>query len=159
MAAQSPMAGLKARHAQLKAEAESKYIPVPGWSEPSMFLRIHPIDHPTLRKFGMKVQRAKGDAKGNVDLVSGSGVIATATDTVIIGELIDGVPSDDSAELGLFSPELAEALGITEKDPSALTILRELVLNKDGAILRLVARVQEHSGYVDDAADEDLLGE
>lgn len=152
MPAGSPLDALKARREELVAEAAATEIPVPGWSSPSIRLRIHPVEHPTLRKLGMRVEKAKGDAKANADLVSSAGVIFAATDVVVIGD------GDDAAELGLADPRLAESLAVPA-DSAPLTVLRALCLGKDGTILSLAARIQAHSGYADLEADGSLAGE
>jgi len=152
--AESLLAGLKARHEALCAEAASHDIPIPGWTGPTAYLRVHPVDHPTLRRWQDKARKAKPGAAGQLDMVAAAGVISAATEQVVFGDEDD----PGRVEVELHDPRLLEQLGV-EADASALTILRKLSLGRDGTLLVLSARISELSGYAALDADEDFAGE
>ncbi len=149
----SPLARLKARREALVAEAESTLIPVPGWSEPSLDLRIHALPHSQLRAGADRIRKAKGgSAKATAELSAASATILAAIDAVVIGG--DG----GEIELPIDDPGLAEALGV-DAGSSPLTILRAFSAGRDGTLFALAKRISEHSGYVEDETNEDWRGE
>lgn len=146
--------GFKAQRQQLLAEQTTE-IAVPGYTGTSVRLRIHPIEHATLRRFMDRVTKAKGGpVRHHAELASAAGIIEAATDCVVIGE------GDTAAEVALTSEDLLASLDLpVEPRPTTTEILKALCLGREGSLLMLSVRVQEHSGYATAGADEDLAGE
>lgn len=134
----SLLAGLAARKAELQAE-QVVDLPVPQWTNPSLRLRVKPVEHTILQGIQFRAEKVKGTKAGEAQLNANAAILAAATTEVLFGE------GDGEASFSLESPDLVEALDLPEKS-HATAVVRALVL-RDGDLVALATAAVRHSGY------------
>ena len=135
--------GLRARREQLVA-AQAKTVPFPRWEDPSLTLRIHPVDGAQLTRILKSAKESDPDAMTAIH----ASIVAAATEHVTVG-------GDTSMKVR----ELAEYVGLGP-EASAGDVIRRVAI-ADGDIKGLADAVLKLSGYLDgvDYLDEALAGE
>src|SRR4051794_20129240 len=104
----SLLAGLAARKAELQAEQVTD-LPVPLWTNPTLRLRVTPVDHAILQGIHFRAEKAgKGRAAGEAQMNANAAILVAATTEVLIGD------GDDEASMPVNSPALIEALQLPE---------------------------------------------
>lgn len=146
--ADSLLAGLAARKAELQADQITE-LSVPLWSNPTLRLRVKPVEHPIVQGIMARADKVKGRAAGEAALNANAAVLVAACVEVVIGD------GDDEAVMELGSPLLVEALGLPEG--SHATVVVRALMVRDADVLALGNAAMKHSGYGE--LEENFAGE
>jgi hypothetical protein len=151
----SVLGSLKERREQI---VEESYIdlPVPRWHDPEVVVRYKPVPHTVVRK--AMNNNVPDKRKGNAEVEANCEVLIYGC--VGVFARLDGHeysmrPGDENGTWTTFDEDLAENLGC---NPSAIEVVRKLYIT-DGDILSAASKVGEFSGYREQYADEEALGE
>lgn len=156
----SVVLNLKARR-QAIVDSEFLTLPVPRWTDPEIFVRYHPLDHPTIRRIQGQVDRVPAKDKAAAEVASHMDILIRACEAVYArlgDEKFSLRPDDPRGSLTKFDPDLADNLGLPEDDRSARATVRALFLT-DGDIISTANQVIKFSGYRAEVADTEVEGE
>jgi len=133
-------------------------LPVPRWDNPNIVVRYKPLEHALFRSAANQVERADAKRRSetevnvNVDILARSciGVFA-----VVNGSRYSLREGDPTGEWTTFDADLADNLGC---EHTARAVVKALYI-VEGDILSTANKIAEFSGYKEQEADEELMGE
>lgn len=133
-------------------------LSVPRWDNPRIVVRYGPVDHEAFKKLGAMVDRSPEKARSKVEVDGNCDILIKACKgvfAVINGERYSLRTGDHEGEWTKFDEDLAENLGCGH---SAREVVRSLYIT-EGDILSTASKIAEFSGYKEQEADQDTLGE
>lgn len=138
-------------------------VAVPKWTEPEIYVRYQPVDHEYLAKGRDKIQAAKKNQRGSVELQVNTDLILHAA--VEVFGILDGNmdkryslrEGDEDGAPTTFDEDLAEALGL-DRISTGRSIVDKL-FPTDGGIISHGAAIAEFSDYREAESDEAMRGE
>lgn len=157
----SILGNLRSRREEI-AEKLHLDLRVPNWDDPAIYVRYGAIDHAYIARSRDRIEKAKSNRRGELELESNVDLLIRAC--VAVYAKLEGDDTeyslregDPEGELTAFDPDLAENLGL-ERDATAREVVRRLFFT-DGDIFSHAQKVVEFSGYREAEADEAIRGE
>lgn len=153
----SVLGQLKERREEIK-KSSTIHLPVPRWEDPKIVVQYRPVDHKVFRRVNRVIELAPEGKKSEVEVQQNSDVLAEAVVgvyAVIGGKKYSLREGDPTGEPTKFDEDLANNLGCNN---SARAVVKALYIF-DGDIISTAGKIAEFSGYKEQEADEEVLGE
>jgi hypothetical protein len=153
----SMLDNLKSRAEEIKNNSVT-VIEVPRWKDPVIKVAFKPVDHGIIKKGIDTVARLKGQRKSDAEVNANIDVLVAGCVEVfaeINGQKYSLRRGDHDGEPTQFDADLAENLDCA---PNARAVVKALYIF-EGDIIITGNAVAEFSGYKEQDAEEQLLGE
>jgi hypothetical protein len=156
----SMLGQLSKRREEIKQGATTD-LKVERWSDPEIWVRYKPVDHNIIRSGINRVEQAQPKDKARIEVDINSDVLIRGCVGVfarVNGKDYSLRPGDPHGEYTKFDGDLADNFELPEEARSARQVVKALYIF-EGDIMAASAKIAEFSGYRDQVADEEVLGE
>lgn len=135
-------------------------LPVPRWTDPEIWVRYRPAEHPVIRNLQTKAEKAPNKERFSTEFNSNADLLikyCVGVFAKVDGQEYSLRPGDHKGDLTTFDHDLAANLGLHE-GATARQTLKALFIT-DGDVVAHAQRLIDWSGYREIDADGGLEGE